>query len=46
MSRILAARGLIDLVEADDLGEIETAEMPAEAVERAVTPRKPRRRKT
>ena len=46
MSKILAARGLIELVEADDLGEIETAEMPAEAVERAVTPRKPRRRKT
>lgn len=46
MSKILAARGLIEIVEADDPNEVETAEMPAKAIERAVAPRKPRRRKT
>ena len=45
MSKILAARGLIEIVEDEAADEVETAEMPERAVERAVAPRKPRRRK-
>lgn len=45
MSKILAARGLIEFVEEEEVAEVETAEMPEQTVERAVAPRKPRRRR-
>lgn len=48
MSKILAARGLVEFVEDEEVAEVaevETAEMPEQSVERAVAPKKPRRRR-